>query len=200
VSYTADEIKKMDMGTLIPLMEKKLGRQLDASWSLSLALCHSGGTTTVIDLNGGGMKDESINYEELAKLLNGSDAEWITPYTGDEIIIKDPDHFVKVFLFALSISPRYPEEKKEMGYGPHDHLPIETLVGCFQHCQQVANNYKPTGYHFYIYSEQPYSFYFNCLDAKNQRMYNGGIICHGMGEVFAVEVSPRKGVHWSIHT
>ena len=200
MSYTADEIKKMDMGTLIPLMEKKLGRQLDASWSLSLALCHGGGTTRVIDLNGGGMKDESINYDEMANLLNGPDAEWICPYTGPPIIIKDPAQFVQTFLFALSVSPKYANEKEEPGYGANDLTPIESLVRCFQDCGRIAKNYARTGYHFVVSPESPYSFYFECLDAKNQRMYNGGIICHGAGEVFAVELSPSKGVHWSIHT
>lgn len=200
-TYTPEQVKAMSLEALRPLLETKLGRQLDGSTLMLLAMCHGGGSVQVINLNDSSKSgQESLNYEELARILNGPDGEWIQPYTGPKVIIQDPDHFVKTFLFALSVSPRSPEEREKLGYRPEDPTPVQTLEGCFAHLDRVARNYDRTGYHFDVFSERPYSFYFVCQDANDQRIYNGGIICHGAGEVFAVELSSRPGIHWSIHT
>ena len=200
-AYTPEQVKNMGLDELCPLLEKKLGRQLDGGTLMLLAMCHGGGSVQVVNLNDSSKSgEERLNYEELARILNGPDGEWIKAYTGPKVIVRDPEHFVQTFLFALSVSPRSPEEREKLGYRPGDLTPIQSLVGCFAHLDRVAKNYDRTGYHFHVSPERPYSFYFVCKDANDQCIYNGGIICHGAGEVFAVELTPRNGIHWSIHT
>ena len=35
---------------------------------------------------------------------------------------------------------------------------------------------------------------------RYRRAFNGGLLLHGFGEVFAVEIGGKDGPHWSIHT
>lgn len=44
-----------------------------------------------------------------------------------------------------------------------------------------------------------HSFYFRMYRDGKPDM-DGGIILHGLGETFSVELCPPKGVHWSMHT
>lgn len=37
-------------------------------------------------------------------------------------------------------------------------------------------------------------------EAENARGLNGGLILHGLQETFSVELCPKNGPHWSIHT
>lgn len=199
-TYTPEQVKNLSLEELCPLLEKKLGRQLDGGTLMMLAMCHGGGSVKVFDLSDASKSgDTRLSYEEIAKIINGPDADWIKTYMGPKVVIRDPEQFAETFLFALSVSPG-PEEREKLGYRPEDQTPIQTLVGCFEHLHRVARNYDRTGYHFDVSAEHPYSFYFVCRDATDQVIYNGGIICHGGGETFSVELSPRNGIHWSVHT
>lgn len=46
----------------------------------------------------------------------------------------------------------------------------------------------------------PNSFYFRIYNGKSSFVHDGGIILHGMGRSFSVELCPQSGVHWSVHT
>jgi len=43
------------------------------------------------------------------------------------------------------------------------------------------------------------SFYFRTY-YKDKADMDGGIILHGMGKSFSVELCPQVGIHWSMHT
>lgn len=45
-----------------------------------------------------------------------------------------------------------------------------------------------------------HSFYFRIYRKDNSLSMDGGIILHGMGNSFSVELCPKAGVHWLIHT
>uniref|UniRef100_A0A6M3K3V0 Uncharacterized protein n=1 Tax=viral metagenome TaxID=1070528 RepID=A0A6M3K3V0_9ZZZZ len=44
-----------------------------------------------------------------------------------------------------------------------------------------------------------HSFYFNVFKGKEWR-WNGGIILHGYQRSYSVELGPKEGMHWSMHT
>jgi len=186
MTYTPEEIKKMPLEELIQLIEKKVGRQLPISEEIFLAMCHGerDRKINIIDLDHPERSgDQGIDYEKLAELLNKPDAEWIRPYTGPKLIIRDPAHFVDTILFALEQSLKIESDLEEK--------PIHSLMNCFDHLLRVAKNYERTGYHYKISPDiSEHSFYFICYDAEERIMYNGGIIMH-----------KREGrCYWSIHT
>ena len=37
-------------------------------------------------------------------------------------------------------------------------------------------------------------------ESKWKTVFNGGFICHGLEQTFAIELNAPKGIHWSIHT
>lgn len=45
-----------------------------------------------------------------------------------------------------------------------------------------------------------FSFVFTTKDRGATSQFNGGMILHGFGETFSVELSAKSGPHWSIHT
>lgn len=45
-----------------------------------------------------------------------------------------------------------------------------------------------------------HSFYFNLWRKDGSLSMNGGIILHGCGRSFSVELCPKQGVYWSTHT
>lgn len=45
-----------------------------------------------------------------------------------------------------------------------------------------------------------HSFYFRMYQSDGKSGMDGGIILHGLGETFSVELCPPEGVHWSMHT
>ncbi|GEM_PF-6605794 len=199
--YSPQDVQGMGIDEICAILEKKMGRQVDASTRIMLALTHPGGSVNVTDLSHPAESgDKSTDYRALTDLMNQPDAEWIKAYTGPKVMFQDPTHFAETFLYALSVSPAYREDRDRLGLRPDDPTPIETLVGCFQNLYRIAQNFQKTGYHFTISPERPHSFYFVCRDAENNVMYNGGIICHGEGEVYSVELTARPGIHWSIHT
>lgn len=185
--YTPEQVKSMPMDELLELVEQKLGRQVDAGTRLFFAMCHGGTSVMNIDLSDPSKSgDQSIDYEEMARLLNGPDGEWMEPYQGARIEIRDPEHFAQAFLFAV--------EHTDVTESWDRHTPLGSLVECFHSLSQIAKNYEKTGYHYIVYREsfagpRP-SFYYECLDGEDKRVGNGGIICHQNGD----------DIHWSNHT
>jgi hypothetical protein len=54
------------------------------------------------------------------------------------------------------------------------------------------------------YDHATHSFSFAIMrgppNALRERDLNGGIILHGYGETFSVEINPKNGLYWSTHT
>ena len=46
----------------------------------------------------------------------------------------------------------------------------------------------------------PYSFYFRTYKEDGEFWIDGGIILHGIGQAFSVELCPKASIHWSMHT
>ena len=44
-----------------------------------------------------------------------------------------------------------------------------------------------------------HSFYFRIYNGSSLDL-DGGIILHGVGNSFSVELAPKAGIHWSMHT
>lgn len=45
-----------------------------------------------------------------------------------------------------------------------------------------------------------HSFYFRVYRKDSSLSMDGGIILHGMGNSFSVELCSKAGIHWSMHT
>lgn len=45
-----------------------------------------------------------------------------------------------------------------------------------------------------------HSFYFRVYRKNGFFSMDGGIILHGIGTSFSVELCPKAGIHWSLHT
>lgn len=45
-----------------------------------------------------------------------------------------------------------------------------------------------------------HSFYFRIYRKDNSLDFDGGIILHGLGQTFNVELCPKTGIYWSVHT
>ena len=45
-----------------------------------------------------------------------------------------------------------------------------------------------------------HSFYFRFYTESGRCSLNGGVILHGLGATSTVELCPKEGVYWSIHT
>jgi hypothetical protein len=46
----------------------------------------------------------------------------------------------------------------------------------------------------------PHSFYFRIYRRDGSLSMDGGIILHGIGNSFSVELCPKTGIYWSMHT
>ncbi len=44
-----------------------------------------------------------------------------------------------------------------------------------------------------------YSFRF-VFEENKKRVYHGGVVCHGVGETLTVEICPKSGIYWAVHT
>jgi hypothetical protein len=178
-----------------------LGRQLDGGTLAFLAIAHGAGKVHTINLSKGESAEESLNYEEIAKILNGPDHPPMPPYTGPKIVIADHKHFVETFLFALEHTPHPFDVEKIKEKEPGYRTPIESLVSCFQHLATVARNYDRTGYHFQVSPDfADHSFYFTCEDGEDKFRYNGGIILHKDWDKKTGEYLCNHRMQWSIHT
>ncbi len=76
-TYTAQDIRRMDVNEILELIKRKTGKPVSSSTSLWLAMAHGsargGGSLTVIDLSQGENREETPDYEALAELFNQPD-------------------------------------------------------------------------------------------------------------------------------
>lgn len=97
--------------------------------------------------------------------------------------IQDKEHLNNAVKFAAQL----PEESRA------------SLGRCFDSLDGFLNNWYKT-YDLMICPDfVPHSFYWVFTKGDKQGM-NGGIILHGLGETFAVELDAPKHIHWSVHT
>ena len=45
-----------------------------------------------------------------------------------------------------------------------------------------------------------YSFYFRIYKKDGRCSMDGGVILHDMGPSYSVEMAPKQGIHWTVHT
>ena len=73
---TPDALRVMDVNQIIALLEEKLGKEIPVDFSVRLAMLHGlkGKSLPVIDPSPFAVEpyvEESLDYEALARLLNG---------------------------------------------------------------------------------------------------------------------------------
>lgn len=96
--------------------------------------------------------------------------------------IANPKHFIETMEFAENLGGE----------------PLESLKNALEQFKRMI---EAQGLTLKLYPDfVPYSFEFT-YEKDGRFVYNGGLICHGLGvQTLTVELSPRAGVHWSIHT
>lgn len=172
---TAENVQEMDMPEIAELIKRKTGKPITASFGVWLAMAHgsarAGGSLIVIDLNRGENRDETPNYEELAKLFNQPDIS-LEPRPPFSLRIPRPDHFLEAYAEAEKVGGRAFEKFREDILG--------LLLWAMREYREGLT-IRPD----FI----PHSFYWT-MEEDNQVMFNGGLIKHGQGE----------DSNWSVHT
>lgn len=75
---------------------------------------------------------------------------------------------------------------------------LKSFKNCFASLENWSKrDHEPCDVHP---DSAPYSFYFRFYPPNKTRGLDGGVILHGCGETFNVELTPKKGQYWSIHT
>lgn len=103
----------------------------------------------------------------------------------ERVKVHDQKHLNEAVKFAA----RLPEESQSsLGWG-------------FTSLKNLIENAKE-GYMLHIVPDfVKNSFYFYVLKDEEKKVFDGGVIMHGTTqETFAVELCPRKGIYWSVHT
>jgi hypothetical protein len=175
--YTVEEVKAMDINSLVAKVEEKLGRKLDRGTLTWLAVAKGAGSVHTIDLSKGESHDEAINWEEITNLVNSPPKPSLPPYNGPKLVIEDPNHFVETLLFALEHSPRDCIQDPNTGKYVQKPGPVDSLIQGFGDLYGMAVNYSKNGWHFHISPDfVKHSFVFVCHDATEAFVFNGGLI------------------------
>jgi hypothetical protein len=180
MTYTAEDVQKMDIPEICDLIKKKTGRPVDSSTGVWLAMAHgaarAGGSLLTIDLNKGENSHGTPNYEGLAEMFNKPD---IPQETRPEftVYIPRPDHFLENYEIARKASPEALRKFVDDIFGL-------LLWGMREYRQSLS-----------IYPDFcKNSFYWTFSSKDNEGylrvVFNGGYINHG------TEEKPD----WSIHT
>ena len=75
---------------------------------------------------------------------------------------------------------------------------LTSFKACFQRLERISANCNATTE---IFPDcDPHSFYFRMYTADGKLDMDGGIILHGIGMTHSVELSPKNGAYWSVHT
>ena len=74
---------------------------------------------------------------------------------------------------------------------------LDSFKNSFATLERICENQKATG-EVHPDSVQ-HSFYFRIYNGDSFD-FDGGIILHGLGKSFSVELAAKTGLHWSIHT
>ncbi|MBI4258304.1 MAG: hypothetical protein HY619_05050 [Thaumarchaeota archaeon] len=200
--HTANDVKAMEVNELIASLEKKLGRQLSPGAQLLLALAHGASraesSVCAVSLESGEVKEESLDYQELAGILNGPDMEPMKPYDGPKIIIANPGHFTRLMLFALEHSTNSCGAERLRDENLPHKSSIESLTENLRFLAQMAKEYEKTGYHFAVYPDGEHCLYFRCYDAETNLVFDGGIVLQQQWQ--GNEPLYNERMKWSIHT
>jgi hypothetical protein len=175
VTYTAEDVKKMSVNEILELIERKTGKPVSSSTSLWLAMAHGvskgGGSLHVCDLGRGETRDETLDYEALAELLNQPDVPK-KPRPEFVLRIPKPDHFLETWEEAQKAGEETFERFKD---------DIVTLILWAMRDYRESLTITPD------FCE--HSFYWT-MEQGGRVVFNGGLIKHGKGE----------DARWSIHT
>lgn len=98
--------------------------------------------------------------------------------------IHDPEHLNNALKFAAQL----PEESQS------------SLGWSFHMLKNLIENSKEGNILHVVPDFVPHSFYFYILKDEEKKVFDGGVILHGLGETFSVELAAPKYPHWSVHT
>ena len=171
----AEDVLSMDVNEIVETIEQKTGKPVSSSFGLWLAVAHgsarAGSSLSVIDLNRGENRKETVDYEELAKLFNQPDVPK-EPRPPFSLRIPCPDHFLEAYAEAEKVGGRAFEKFKE------------DILMLLKWAMRQHRNELTIGPDFV-----PHSFYWGMRE-NGKLVFNGGLIKHGEGE----------DASWSIHT
>jgi hypothetical protein len=174
MTYTAEDVRAMDVTEIVKLIERKTGTPPTSGAQLNLALSHGaargGGSVMTINLDTGESGTKTPNYEGLAELFNGPDVP-VKPRPEFTLRISDPDHFLKTWRKAQDAGPETFRKFTD---------DVLSLITWAMRDYRDGLNIHP--------DSCPDSFYWTMVK-DGQVAYNGGLIKHG-------EESPS----WSVHT
>ncbi len=75
---------------------------------------------------------------------------------------------------------------------------LKSFNQCFASLERIAINDNGTAQ---IHPDpSPHSFYFRIYTQEHLMTMDGGIVMHGEGKSFSVELTPKSGIYWRIHT
>ncbi len=173
-TYTAQDIRRMDVNEILELIKRKTGKPVSSSTSLWLAMAHGsargGGSLTVIDLSQGENREETPDYDALAELFNQPDIPK-KPRPEFTVRIPNPDHFLEVWQKAQKSKEAFERFKDD-------------ITGLLLWAMREYRN------NLTIYPDfMEHSFYWEMMQ-EGKMVFNGGLIKHGEGE----------NAEWSIHT
>lgn len=199
--YKPEEVKAMDVTTLVDKLEEKIGQKLDGGTLAWLALAKGANTVHVVDLAKGENRDETIDWEKITEILNSPPRPPPPPYEGPKVIIEDPRHFTDALLFAIEHTPIEYDEDPNTGKLNRRRGPVDSLIENLVHLHTIANNYAKNGWHFRLSPDfVKHSFVFVCQDSKNRHVYNGGLILHRSWNSTKRRYEDDDRMEWNIHT
>jgi|GEM_PF-1418392 len=75
---------------------------------------------------------------------------------------------------------------------------LSSFKKSFATLERICENGKATGE---VHADcVKHSFYFRIYKEDDSVDFDGGIILHGLGRSFSVELGAKAGIHWSMHT
>ena len=174
MTFTAQDVLKMDMPEICELIKKKTGRPVDSGTGVWLAMAHgaarAGSSLLTIDLSKGENSKDTPNYEGLAEMFNKPDVsqEIRSEFT---VCIPRPDHFLETYEVARNASPEVLRKFVDDIFG--------LLLWGMREYRESLN----------IYPDSKNCFYWTFM-SKGKVVFNGGYVNHG------TEEKPD----WSMHT
>jgi len=172
---TAEDVRNMDVNEIAELIKRKTGKPITSSFGVWLAMAHgltrAGSSLMVIDMAKGENRQETVDYDELARLFNQPDVN-TEPRPRFTVRIPGPDHFLEAY-----------EEARKVG-GTVFAKFKEDILGLMVWAMREYREGLTIAPDFCAHS-----FYFT-MESGGSVVFNGGLIKHGEGE----------GASWSIHT
>jgi len=174
MTYTAEDIRAMDVTEIVKLIEKKTGKPPTSGTQLNLAISHGaargGGSMMTFDLDTGQSGQVTPDYEQLADMFNGPDVP-VEPRPEFTLRISDPDHFLRTWGKA--------RDAGEDTFRKFTDDVLSLITWAMRDYRDGLNIHPDFC---------PDSFYWTMVKDGNM-VFNGGLIKHG-------EENPS----WSVHT